>query len=143
MTRTLDTRRRRTLSGALFAAAWIFLSAGNAPVGAADPVSRVDSAKPVSQSGPSIPLPPLAVVLEQDDEAWLETGEIVGSLEITRRNFQRSLAGEGWVLSRIIPLSRGAKRSTLCIWKRQGREVLVMLWQKEPGKCGFSWGIPE
>ena len=104
----------------------------------------VSASKPPAATRPAVPLPPLAVVLEEDPggTTWRETGEISGSLEVARKNFQRSLAQEGWALRKAIPLSAGAGRSSLFIWQRKGRELLVMLWQKEPGKCGFSWGIP-
>jgi len=141
----VNTNWNRFCTGAVLAALLLQLSAGKTHAEPESPVNRISASKPVARKGQTVPLPPLAVVLEEDTDGntWRETGEISGNLEITQKNFQRSLAREGWVLRRTIPLARGVNRSALCLWQRGGRELLVMLWQKEPGKCGFSWGIPE
>ena len=141
----LDTGWISSCAAVLLASGTVLMPAMQTHAGSEDAAATISSEKPSGRNGAAISLPPLAVVLEEDPggNTWRETGEISGSLEITQKNFQRSLAREGWVLQRTIPLAQGPRRSRLCLWQRQGRELLVMLWQKKPGKCGFSWGITE
>jgi hypothetical protein len=89
-----------------------------------------------------IPLPPLAVVEERPSErpGWEATGRISGNLETAQRDFAKALGVRGWKLGQSVPLDHNGSRAHLSVWTYAGREILVMVWQKSPGQCGFSWG---
>jgi len=98
------------------------------------PLARGDAA--------SVPLPPLAEVTSTDlsGRTWLQRGEIGGSVEGASRAFARAFGANGWQLSKRIAMGRLKGRSQLLVLTRSQRRVLVMVWAKEAGRCGFAWG---
>lgn len=91
---------------------------------------------------PGVPLPPLAVVMGQDltGKTWQQSGELRGTVEGASREFRQALAGRGWRLEKAIALGRLAGRSALLVCSRGRQRILVMVWEKEVGTCGFAWG---
>jgi hypothetical protein len=113
--------------------------------GAADeaqPVWRVVALRPASAFSDDVPLPPLAEVAHTDasGQTWQQSGELGGSLEAALQEFAVSLRAAGWGLDKIIMMGRLSARSGLTVWIRRRQRVLLMLWEKEAGKCGFAWG---
>lgn len=90
----------------------------------------------------ALPIPPLATVAKNDrsGKTWQQTGVMDGTLEVTSGDFKQSLQAGGWVLDKTIKVGEGMGRMELAIWTRLRHRVLVMIWEKEPGQCGFSWG---
>jgi hypothetical protein len=89
-----------------------------------------------------VPIPPLASITGQDDTGatWQQTGTMAGALDRVRGDFRQSMRAGGWVLDKTIAVGRTANRSELAIWTTRGHRILLMIWEKEAGLCGFSWG---
>ncbi len=89
-----------------------------------------------------VPIPPLASITGQDDTGatWQQTGTMAGALDRVRADFRQSMRAGGWVLDKTIAVGRSANRSELAIWTTRGHRILLMIWEKEAGLCGFSWG---
>ncbi len=89
-----------------------------------------------------VPLPPLAVVKSEDlaGKTWRQSGELRGTVEGASREFRQALAGRGWRLEKAIAMGRLAGRSALLVCSRGRQRILVMVWEKEVGTCGFAWG---
>ena len=90
-----------------------------------------------------VPLPPLATVAETDVDgnSWRQSGEISGSVAKAHGEFSAAMAHGGWVLKNTIVLGRGPQRSELTLWRKGKDQVLLMIWEKRAGLCGFSWGV--
>ncbi len=90
----------------------------------------------------SIPLPPLAKVVSVDasGESWRQSGEISGCVAGVHGDFSAAMARRGWVLQKTIVLGRVPERSELMIWRKNKEQILLMIWEKRAGLCGFSWG---
>lgn len=91
---------------------------------------------------PRVPLPPLAVVRSEDltGKTWQQSGELRGTVEGASLEFRQALASCGWRLEKAIAMGRLAGRSTLLVCSRRQQRILLMVWEKEVGKCGFAWG---
>jgi hypothetical protein len=89
-----------------------------------------------------VPIPPLASITGQDDTGatWQQTGTMAGALDRVRGDFRQSMRTGGWVLDKTIAVGRAVNRSELAIWTIRGHRILLMIWEKEAGLCGFSWG---
>ena len=129
--RTLRRRVPRMAVGVLFLSLWCVRAGSSPSLGQAANGRR----------GLPVP-PPLAVIQMQDlsGEGWQQSGEVAGSLPVARRDFDRCLDRQGWMVDKIMPLGNGARRSELSTWTKGGRRLLLMLWEIGPGKCGFSIG---
>ena len=90
----------------------------------------------------TLSLPPLAEVKSTDrsGKTWQQCGVMGGTVEGALREFVMSLGASGWVLDKTIVLGHGTEKSELMIWTRRTRRILFMVWEKEPGTCGFAWG---
>lgn len=106
-------------------------------------VWRVAAMRPAAAAEAAVPLPPLAAVTFTDasGQTWQQGGEIGGSLEAALREFAAALGAAGWGLDKTIMLGRLSARSGITVWTRRRQRVLLMLWEKEAGTCGFSWGV--
>lgn len=102
---------------------------------------RVAAMRP-TEDDVTVPLPPLAEVTFTDASAqtWRQGGEIGGSLEVALREFSAALGAAGWGLDKTIMLGPLSARSGITVWVRRRQRVLLMLWEKDAGTCGFSWG---
>jgi len=91
----------------------------------------------------SLPLPPLARVVASDPTgtSWRQSGEISGTVAGVHGDFAAALAGRGWVLQKTIVLGRVPKSSQLMMWRKSRQQVLLLIWEKHAGLCGFSWGV--
>lgn len=89
-----------------------------------------------------VPLPPLAkvTVVDSTGESWRQSGEISGTVAVCHGDFSAALARSGWVLQKTIILGRVPQRSELMMWKQGSTKILIMIWEKSAGVCGFSWG---
>jgi hypothetical protein len=89
-----------------------------------------------------VPLPPFAEVLSTDNtgQTWQQSGRMRGTVEGVRKEFAMTLCKAGWSLNKTIALGQSAARSELMIWTRRKQRILVMVWEKETGTCGFAWG---
>jgi hypothetical protein len=91
----------------------------------------------------SLPLPPLARVVSVDahGDSWRQSGEISGSVAGVHGDFMAAMAGNGWILQKTIVLGRTPQHSELMMWKKGSTKILLMIWEKCAGRCGFSWGV--
>lgn len=90
-----------------------------------------------------IALPPLAVVTGTESRAgktWMQEGLVGGALEVACRDFKQAMRAGGWRLDKTIAMGKPGHRSELAIWLRRGQRVLVMITEREPGLCEFTWG---
>lgn len=89
-----------------------------------------------------VPLPPLAKITGTDESGatWQQTGTLPGALAVASGDLRHSLRAGGWIQEKTIPLGRKGTSSALMIWTSRGHRILVMVWEKEPGLSGFSWG---
>lgn len=90
-----------------------------------------------------VTLPVLAVVTGNEAAAgktWMQEGLLGGSLDVARREFKQSMRAGGWTLDKTISMGTVGQRSELSIWIRRGHRVLLMIAEREPGVCGFTWG---
>jgi hypothetical protein len=89
-----------------------------------------------------VPLPPLATITADDEsgKTWQQTGTMSGGLDVVRGDFRQAFRAGGWSLDKTIPVGRASSRMELAIWTTRGHRILLMIWEKEPGLCGFSWG---
>ena len=110
---------------------------GQAAEGIAARVGVLEKAKKLV-----VPIPPLASITGQDDTGatWQQTGTMAGSLDRVRGDFRQSMRAGGLVLDKTIAVGRTENRSELAIWTTRGHRILLMIWEKEAGLCGFSWG---
>ena len=120
------------------------LLAGGVARGAAAETGRVWRVAALEPAGKrlELPLPPLAEVLSSDSsgQAWRQSGQMGGSVEGVRKELAMALGAAGWALNKTIALGRLSARSELMIWTRRRQRVLLMVWEKETGTCGFAWG---
>jgi len=109
---------------------------------AEDPAAGWHVAQIEKQTRISIPIPVLAEIKGNDDsgETWQQNGTVPGSLAVACRDFRMSIQSVGWVLDKTIAVGRPVKRSELMILTQRRHRVLLMIWEIEPGLCGFSWG---
>lgn len=123
-------------------AALAWLLAGNTQ--AASAVAQVEShVVPIEkQIALALPLPPLAEVKGNDTsgKTWQQSGTLPGSLAVAGSDMRQALRSGGWALDKTISVGKPAQHSELMIWTRPRHRVLVMIWEIEPGSCGFSWG---
>ena len=89
-----------------------------------------------------MPLPPLAKVASTDSsgQTWQQSGQMSGTVEGAHKEFAMAFGAAGWALNKTIALGRLSARSELMIWTRGKQRILLMLWEKETGTCGFAWG---
>lgn len=89
-----------------------------------------------------VPLPPLAQVTATDPsgQTWRQSGEIGGSVEGAGRAFEQVFRANGWQVNKRIAMGRLKDRSQILVLTRPKRRVLVLVWAKEAGLCGFAWG---
>lgn len=135
----------RTARGICMAA---LLAAGAAARGA-EPAAAEREVVPITAAERRelrVQLPPGADVQTVDAEGktWRETGEIGASYAVAREQMRGCLERQGWRLRRQIPLPAGKPsdpRQELTVWERGPRRILVLVWELEPGRSGFGWGI--
>lgn len=91
---------------------------------------------------PVVPIPPLATVTGEDNtgKTWRQNGTTPGGLDVAGKDLRDALRQGGWSVEKTIHLGSGAGRSELMIVTRGHYRVLMMVWEIEPGRCGFSWG---
>ena len=89
-----------------------------------------------------VPLPPLAKPEGRlvSSKTWKQSGTIDGSIETARRDFECSLRDAHWKRDQTIAMGRTGHRSELTTWVSGRRRILMMVWEKEAGVCGFAWG---
>lgn len=94
---------------------------------------------------PRVALPPLAVVESRDDsgKTWRVTGKIAGSPSVARRDFTLALERQGWRLDKVIALGRDGRVSDLCLWKKEGQTMMLMLSEEAAGKTRFAFGVEK
>ena len=128
-------RIHRRRGATVLAACWL---AAAAAAGSA-PRWRVVSG---AAADDALPLPPLARVATADvsGKTWRQAGELGGSVVAARADFWTALSAAGWTLDKTIVLGRAHAVSELMVWTRRRRRVLLMVWEKEAGTCGFAWG---
>lgn len=105
------------------------------------------AARGASLPGPEgsglIALPVLAVVTgteSKDGKTWMQEGIMGGTLEVACRDFRQALRAAGWRVDKTMVMGKPGQRSELAIWLRRGQRVLVMITEREPGLCEFTWG---
>ncbi|MDD4101446.1 MAG: hypothetical protein PHU80_02290 [Kiritimatiellae bacterium] len=126
----------------LICGAAVFCMNGAAAESEPAQVWRVVAMRSAATADAAVPLPPLAAVTSTDTggQTWQQSGEIGGSLEAALKEFAVALGAAGWGLDKTIMLGRLSSRSGLTVWNRGRQRVLLMLWEKEAGTCGFAWG---
>ncbi len=121
-----------SIKAAAAACAWVFVWARGAAAAPAE-----------TRATPVVPLPPLAArvtPIEAPGQTWQQQGELSGSVPSVGAELRLVLGGGGWTLRKTMTVGRGSARSELMIWTRSKHRILVMVWEKEAGTCGFAWG---
>jgi hypothetical protein len=92
--------------------------------------------------GAGVDLPPLAMVEQRNgtNGGWRIMGRLPGSVAVAQQDFAAVLARQGWRLDKRIPMGAAARPSELCLWKKKGDVMLLMVWEREVGMSGFSIG---
>ena len=86
-------------------------------------------------------LPPLAkrIVRNGSERSWQLRGRLPGAVAIARRDFQRCLARQGWILETTVSLGeRRRDESSLTVWHRGTRLLYLLISPLRPGQSDFS-----
>lgn len=96
----------------------------------------------VGQSGTICPLPISAHVTTEspDGKGWLQSGCMPVTLASARQQFASCLTAAGWHFVHSIPIEPQNNR-ILFLWRREGKDLTMMLWRIDVGTTGFSWGV--
>ena len=78
----------------------------------------------------------------KDGKGWQETGVARMTYVQAVGQFKASLAQSGWTYLHTVVLSSRNER-LLLTWKKDRRELTMMLWRIDVGRTGFSWGVSE
>lgn len=84
-------------------------------------------------------LPPDARVTSEGvpGQGWLQTGEMACSLMAAARQWEAFMGRQGWKKQHAFQMPN---RRFVTVWNKNKHNVTLLLWEKEIGKSGFSWG---
>ena len=84
-------------------------------------------------------LPPDAVVTSEGipGNGWLQAGEMRCSVMAACRQWEAFMGRQGWKKEHSFQMSN---RRYVTVWNKNKHKVTLLLWEKEIGKAGFSWG---
>lgn len=87
----------------------------------------------------TVMLPKDAVLLTRGEpgKEWVQTGLMECSVMAAVRQWESVLGHQGWRETDRMKLN--ANRY-LSVWERSGKKITLLIWEKEIGKSGFSWG---
>lgn len=68
---------------------------------------------------------------------WTQTGDMNCAVAAAVRQWDSALGHHGWKKKDSMKLNRSRYVS---VWEKSGRKITLLLWEKEIGKSGFSWG---
>ena len=71
------------------------------------------------------------------DKEWAQVGEMDCSLVVAIRQWEAILGHQGWHEVDQIKLNSSRYVS---VWKKKSNQITLLIWEKEIGKSGFSWG---
>ncbi len=70
-------------------------------------------------------------------QGWTQTGEMDCSVMAAVRQWDAALGHQGWKRTDSGKLNTTRHFST---WEKSGEKIAVLIWEKDIGKSGFSWG---
>ena len=84
-------------------------------------------------------LPPDARVTSEGvpGQGWIQSGEMNCALMAAVRQWDSFMGRQGWKKVHAFDMP---KRRTVSVWSKGKHNVTLLLWEKEIGKSGFSWG---
>lgn len=84
-------------------------------------------------------LPPDAQVLAEGGpgKGWLQSGEMNCSLVAACRQWESFMGRQGWKKQHSF---RMPEKRQVVVWNKNKHRITLLLWEKEIGKSGFSWG---
>lgn len=86
-----------------------------------------------------ISLPPDARVTSEGipGQGWVQSGEMDCALMAAQRQWAALMGRQGWKKIHDFNMPR---RRFVTVWSKGKHNVTLLLWEKEIGKSGFSWG---
>ncbi len=75
------------------------------------------------------------------NNTWRESGALDEVYASGLRTVRTCLEGQGYRLQYDIPVAGGGR--VLQQWEKGGERIIVMVWEKEDGTTGLSWGVSE
>ena len=83
---------------------------------------------------------PMDAVIEKNNppgQGWTQIGSMECNLSAASRSFESCLNRQNWRTVAVYTMKNGRK---LYNFSKQDKHITLMLWEKNIGKCGFSWG---
>ncbi len=68
---------------------------------------------------------------------WTQTGEMNCAYMSAVRQWDAILNHNGWKIKYSMNM---AKNRTMSHWEKSGKNITLLVWEKEIGKSGFAWG---
>lgn len=78
---------------------------------------------------------------QERNNTWRESGSLDEVYESGLRSVRTCLEGQGYRLQYDIPVAGGGR--VLQQWEKDGERIIVMVWEKQDGNTGLSWGVSE
>lgn len=78
---------------------------------------------------------------QEQNNTWRESGTLDEMYASGVRSVSACLEGQGYALQFDIPMESG--RRSLQQWNKDGERIIVMVWEKQDGRTGLSWGVSE
>ncbi len=102
---------------------------------------RVSEEKP--QYVLRLPLPPSAVITrtESGKNVWRQLGHMPAHFTAVGQSFQARLYRGGWSAVMHVPVRDTSPRTEISIWQRDNVRIMLMLWEEDVNRTGFSWGL--
>lgn len=90
-----------------------------------------------------VPLPPAAVITRTEDgsNAWRQLGYVSVNFAAIEQSFYVRLYDAGWLSVMRVPVRSTSPRNEISIWQRGDVRIMLMLWEEDVDRTGFSWGV--
>lgn len=75
------------------------------------------------------------------NNTWRESGTLDEVYASGVRTVEACLEGQGYALQYDIPMTGGGR--VVQQWEKEGERIIVMVWEKQDGRTGLSWGVSE
>ena len=84
-------------------------------------------------------LPREAMVLTEGipGKGWTQSGEMNCAVMSACREWDSVLSRQGWKKTDYFQMKG---RKYVSVWQKNSKRITVLIWEKEIGKSGFSWG---
>lgn len=104
-------------------------------------VMRISAEKP--RTVLRVPLPPSAVITRTEDgsNVWRQLGHVPANFTAVEQSFHARLYGAGWLSVMRVPVRAVSPRNEIYVWQRDDMRIMLMLWEEDVNRTGFSWGV--